>query len=70
MVARAADPAETQYGGAEADAARASEIAGDFRCRDCGYGIVSRGVLPTCPMCHRAAWQASPLTRAADAGRS
>jgi hypothetical protein len=62
-VARGAvDLAEAQHGGDESNAFRASgtRIVGEFQCSDCGYGIVSRGILPTCPMCHGAAWQPSP----------
>ena len=39
--------------------ARGALMKGDFHCASCGYGIVCRGVLPTCPMCHEATW-ASP----------
>ncbi len=33
---------------------------GEFRCSECGYGIVSRGVLPDCRMCHGSSWAKSP----------
>jgi hypothetical protein len=61
-VARAVDRVEPQRGGDEFNARHASgaQIVGDFRCSGCGYGIVSRGVLPTCPMCRGAAWEESP----------
>jgi lipopolysaccharide biosynthesis regulator YciM len=39
--------------------------AGDYRCLDCGYGIVTFGLVPTCPMCHGAHWESarwSPFT--------
>jgi hypothetical protein len=62
-VARAAvDRAEPRHGGDESNAFHASgaQVVGEFRCSGCGYGIVSRGVLPTCPMCEGAAWEESP----------
>jgi hypothetical protein len=31
--------------------------AGDYRCLDCGYGIVTFGLLPTCPMCKGSTWK-------------
>jgi rubrerythrin len=35
---------------------------GDYRCEQCGYGIVMSGVLPSCPMCQSSSWKrASPL---------
>ena len=32
--------------------------AGEFRCAGCGYGVIVRSVLPTCPMCQGIAWKA------------
>ena len=29
---------------------------GDYRCAECGYGIVVLRVLPTCPMCRGQEW--------------
>lgn len=26
--------------------------AGEYRCLECGYGLVSFSLLPACPMCH------------------
>jgi len=37
-------------------AAAGEEAHGDFRCADCGYGVVSTGALPSCPMCRGAIW--------------
>ncbi len=37
-----------------------ARIVGEFRCSGCGYGIVSRDVLPICPMCRGAVWEESP----------
>ena len=34
-----------------------TEISGDFRCADCGYGAVVRGALPRCPMCGGSVWE-------------
>lgn len=38
-------------------AAAGTQISGDFRCADCGYGAVVHGVLPTCPMCGSTVWE-------------
>jgi rubrerythrin len=32
--------------------------AGEFRCVECGYGVMVKSVLPVCPMCHGVAWEA------------
>jgi rubrerythrin len=32
---------------------------GEYRCSDCGYGIVTFALVPTCPMCHGATWRAA-----------
>lgn len=38
---------------------QAGEIGnGDYRCAECGYGIVVLRVLPTCPMCRGTEWVA------------
>ena len=34
---------------------------GEFRCADCGYGVVVKRVLPQCPMCRGQAWE-DPMT--------
>ena len=39
--------------------ASGTRIVGAFHCSDCGYGIVSRGVLPACPMVRGATWEES-----------
>jgi hypothetical protein len=39
--------------------------AGEYRCLECGYGIVTLSLVPDCPMCHGAQWEAvrwSPFT--------
>ena len=41
---------------------------GEFRCSDCGYGVIVTAGLPTCPMCGCDAWEQidwSPFRRAA-----
>jgi Zn finger protein HypA/HybF involved in hydrogenase expression len=30
---------------------------GEFRCAECGYGIVVHRALPACPMCHGGDWR-------------
>jgi hypothetical protein len=47
-------------------AAEGERRVGEFRCAECGYGIVSRRTLPPCPMCQGKAWEESlwrPFTR-------
>ena len=34
-----------------------TEVAGEFRCADCGYGAVIQRVLPQCPMCTGTVWE-------------
>jgi rubrerythrin len=34
-----------------------SELAGEFRCADCGYGAVIHRTLPICPMCGSTVWE-------------
>jgi rubrerythrin len=31
---------------------------GEFRCAECGYGVMVKTVLPACPMCRGVAWEA------------
>ena len=31
--------------------------AGDYRCLGCGYGVVTFGIVPECPMCHGLEWK-------------
>jgi hypothetical protein len=33
---------------------------GEFRCSDCGYGVVVTVTLPTCPMCACESWEQAP----------
>jgi rubrerythrin len=34
-----------------------TEVAGEFRCAECGYGAVVHRVLPPCPMCAGTVWE-------------
>jgi hypothetical protein len=41
-----------------------TEVSGEFRCADCGYGAVVQRVLPPCPMCAGTVWEnRGPLAR-------
>jgi hypothetical protein len=33
------------------------EVSGEFRCAECGYGVIVRSLLPTCPMCRGLVWE-------------
>jgi rubrerythrin len=37
-----------------------TEVAGEFRCSDCGYGAVVQRALPPCPMCGGTVWESRP----------
>ena len=37
--------------------AAGSRALGEFRCAECGYGVVVRHVLPECPMCRGCSWE-------------
>ena len=42
-----------------------SGALGEFRCAQCGYGVIVRRVLPECPMCRGRSWEdpaTSPYT--------
>jgi hypothetical protein len=32
----------------------------EFRCASCGYGLVTKGTPPACPMCRESAWDHIP----------
>ena len=34
-----------------------TEVSGEFRCADCGYGAVVHRALPPCPMCGGDVWE-------------
>jgi rubrerythrin len=38
-----------------------TEVSGEFRCADCGYGAVVQRALPHCPMCGGSVWESRPL---------
>ena len=33
------------------------EVSGEFRCAECGYGVIVRSLLPACPMCRGVVWE-------------
>jgi lipopolysaccharide biosynthesis regulator YciM len=37
--------------------AAGTQLAGEYRCADCGYGAVVHNELPPCPMCGGAIWE-------------
>ena len=37
-----------------------AEGGGEFRCADCGYGVVVQRLLPPCPMCGGTVWESGP----------
>jgi rubrerythrin len=44
---------------------------GEYRCSECGYGVVVAHAPPRCPMCRGVAWEAvawRPFTRRVDVG--
>jgi rubrerythrin len=34
-----------------------TQVSGDFRCANCGYGAVVQHALPRCPMCGGTVWE-------------
>lgn len=34
-----------------------TQVSGDYRCADCGYGAVVHSRLPQCPMCGGTVWE-------------
>jgi rubrerythrin len=34
-----------------------TNVSGEFRCADCGYGAVVHRALPPCPMCGGTVWE-------------
>ena len=38
-------------------AATGTQVSGEFRCADCGYGAVVYRELPQCPMCGGTVWE-------------
>jgi predicted RNA-binding Zn-ribbon protein involved in translation (DUF1610 family) len=37
-----------------------TDVSGEFRCTDCGYGAIIRRGLPPCPMCGGTFWESRP----------
>lgn len=48
----------SESSGAAAFLTAGREAEGEFRCVECGYGVVVRTVLPQCPMCRGKLWEA------------
>jgi rubrerythrin len=38
-----------------------TRVSGEFRCADCGYGVVVQRLLPQCPMCSGTVWESRGL---------
>jgi rubrerythrin len=34
-----------------------TDVSGEFRCADCGYGAIIQRALPQCPMCAGTVWE-------------
>ena len=34
-----------------------TDVSGEFRCADCGYGAIIHRALPQCPMCAGTVWE-------------
>ena len=47
---------ESSHGPALLATGRRAE--GEFRCAECGYGVIVRTTLPECPMCRGLLWEA------------
>ena len=45
-----------------------TDVSGDFRCPDCGYGAVVHRALPPCPMCGGTVWESLGPLRSRRAG--
>ena len=37
-----------------------TDVSGEFRCADCGYGAIVHRALPQCPMCGGTIWESRP----------
>jgi rubrerythrin len=54
------------------DVTAGESAVGEFRCAECGYGVIVHRGLPPCPMCGGETWRQapwSPFSRAVAAGR-
>jgi len=47
-----------EVGQVESTASTGQPGKGDYRCAECGYGIVAFRTLPECPMCRGTSWTA------------
>jgi rubrerythrin len=57
------DKPARQEGVQESDRVEAgARGAGEYRCLECGYGIVTFSLVPDCPMCHGADWEVARFT--------
>jgi rubrerythrin len=69
---RAGTAAEEAYEAGSFELAAAGDAAvGEFRCVECGYGVIVHRELPPCPMCGGASWKQtpwSPFSRASPRG--
>ena len=54
-------PDGTTNGGENTAVHAGTRGSGEYRCCDCGYGIVTHGIVPVCPMCNGAEWE--PVAR-------
>ena len=63
--ARSLERATPDSDGVPAFLTAGSGALGEFRCAQCGYGVIVRRVLPECPMCRGRSWEdpaTSPYT--------
>lgn len=63
--ARSLERATPDSDGVPAFLTAGSGALGEFRCAQCGYGVIVRRVLPECPMCRGHSWEdpaTSPYT--------
>jgi rubrerythrin len=47
--------------------AAGTQVTGQYRCAECGYGVTIHSELPVCPMCAGTSWEQaswSPFSRA------
>ena len=63
--ARSLGPTTPGTDGIPAFLTAGSGAFGEFRCAQCGYGVIVKRVLPECPMCRGRSWEdraTSPYT--------
>ena len=48
--------------------AAGEQADGEFRCVECGYGVIVRRALPHCPMCRGRMWEPLPGSEFAPPG--